>query len=67
MSRATMVFTDKNGAIDFSLVFDEGFDPKSPAHQHAQIVVKMLDQMMGEKTQEEIVPLQTDDSQIVAL
>ncbi len=67
MSRATLVFADKDGALDFSIVFDGGFDPKSPAHQHAQIVLKMLDQMMGEKTQEQVVPLVPEESRIVVM
>jgi len=53
MSKATMVFADKDGQIDFSIVFDGGFKPDSPAHQHAQIVLKMLDDMMGAKTKED--------------
>ncbi len=67
MSRATMVFADKDGALDFSLVFDGGFDPNSPAHQHAQIVLKKLDEMMVEKTQEHIVPLAKDEPRIVVM
>lgn len=67
MSRATMVFADKDGQIDFSIVFDGGFKPDSPAHQHAQIVLKMLDEMMGAKTDEAIQPLVTDQPALVLL
>lgn len=66
MSRATMVFADKDGAIDFSLVFDGGFDPQSAAHQHARIFQKELDKIMGAKT-DEVTVTQKEESPLFLL
>lgn len=64
MSRATLVLTDKYGMVDAQLVFDDGFNKDSPAHQHAQILVKLMDEMFSSKQDAEIVPVK-EDSQIV--
>lgn len=66
MSRATLVLSDKYGMVDASLVFDGGFDAQSPAHQHAQILVKLMDEMFASKQDEETVAVK-EESPIVVL
>lgn len=53
MSTATIVLEDIDGQIACKLTFSSaekgGYDPKSHAHQHAQILIKLMDQMLENK------------------
>lgn len=45
MSQALIVLEDEDGAVACKLTFAGGFDPKSHAHQHAQILIGKMDEM----------------------
>ena len=45
MGLATITLRDKDGAIDVGLVFEGGFNPASHAHQHAQLLIKHMDEL----------------------
>jgi hypothetical protein len=46
MPSATITLDDDNGQIACKLVFSGGFDRTSNAHQHAQILLALMDQHM---------------------
>jgi hypothetical protein len=67
MSRATLILEDEGGdekQVAMKLIFEGGFDPKSPAHQHAQILVQLMDQMFASKQDAAIVPVM-EESRII--
>ena len=67
MSRATLILEDEGGdekQVAMKLIFEGGFDPQSPAHQHSQILVQLMDQMFASKQGAEIVPLM-EESRII--
>lgn len=45
MSKATITFSDQDGAIKADVFYEGGFQKDSHAHQHMQIVLKMMDQI----------------------
>lgn len=49
MSTATIVLEDVDGQIAMKVTFShatgEGFDKASHAHQHAQILIRMMDEL----------------------
>lgn len=42
MSKATIILTDVEGAIDANIIFEGGFRADSHAHQHAHLLMKHL-------------------------
>lgn len=46
MATATITLDDDQGAVACKLVFSGGFDKTSNAHQHAQIIIGLMDQHM---------------------
>lgn len=54
MSKCTIELTDAEGAISCTAHFERGFNPLSHAHQHAQILLRMMDDLCsksGEATE----------------
>jgi hypothetical protein len=52
MSAATFVLEDENGLVACKVSFSSdkgGFDAESHAHQHAQILIKMMDKICSSK------------------
>lgn len=45
MATATIVIEDVEGAIALRADFGDGFDPDSHAHQHAHLLIGMMDQL----------------------
>jgi len=56
MSRATITLDDDGGMIATELTFAGGFDPASHAHQHANLLIRMMDDICASKTGESITP-----------
>ena len=46
MATATITLEDDQGGVACKLVFSGGFDKTSNAHQHAQIIIGLMDQHM---------------------
>lgn len=42
MSKATLILTDVDGAIDANIIFEGGFRADSHAHQHAHLLMKLM-------------------------
>lgn len=42
MSKATIILTDVEGAIDANIIFEGGFRADSHAHQHAHILMRHM-------------------------
>lgn len=57
MPKATISLEDKDGGIDFSLTFDNGFNIFSNAHQIAQLMCKHADSML-ERVDAHVTPLE---------
>ncbi len=55
MSRAEIYIEDADGAIAVKAVFGSGFNKTSHAHQHAQILLNMLDQLCQRQGEPEVV------------
>lgn len=45
MGVATLTLTDKDGQIDLMALYEGGFDVSSPAHQHMQDLIGLMDQI----------------------
>ena len=50
MSQVTITLSDEDGQIACNAAFIGGFDPKSHAHQHAQILLGMMDDLCTKQT-----------------
>lgn len=57
MAAAQILLEDMNGSIACKLVFSGGFDPQSHAHQHAQILIGMMDDLCTK--QDELLSVDT--------
>lgn len=55
MSAATIVLEDVDGVVALKVTFGAGFDPTSHAHQHAQILIRMMDQVCQRQGEPEVV------------
>jgi len=49
MSSAFIALEDHNGEVACKLTFTGGFDPESHAHQHAQILIGLMDKLCERK------------------
>ena len=55
MAKVTITLSDQDGAIKADVVFQGGpFDPKSHAHQHAQLLLKHMDEIAQRQGEPEI-------------
>jgi hypothetical protein len=45
MAQATIILEDDNGAVACKVTFGGGWDAKSHAHQHANLMLKHMDEM----------------------
>lgn len=63
MSRVVITLEDASDAISAGVNFQGGFNPLSHAHQHAQILLRMMDELCtkGEVTPEP-APTATNDA-----
>lgn len=59
--KATITLVDHDGQIACDLTFEGGFKPASPAHQHAQILIKMMDELCTKQQPPEILRLPVVD------
>lgn len=49
MAKVTFILEDHDGAVACMVHFDQGFQPDSHAHQHGQILIKMMDDLCAPK------------------
>jgi hypothetical protein len=54
MSKVTITLTDDAGQIACNAHFEDGFNRFSHAHQHAQILLKKMDELCGPKSGETV-------------
>lgn len=64
MSTATITFKDEdNGTIRLDAVYEGGFDPQSHAHQHAYMLIKMMDSIAEKQDGTEEIVAQDAEAQ----
>lgn len=63
MATATIVLEDDNGAVACKVVFDGGWNPESHAHQHANLMLKHMDEMCTRVSTPEVEAIPGEDGQ----
>lgn len=66
MSKAHLNFSDRgDGTFEFAAWFEGGYDPKSTAHQYANICLKYLDSLAQRLEEPRIEGVPGEESEII--
>jgi len=62
MGTATIILSDDNGAVACKAAFEGGWDGTSHAHQHANLMLKHMDDLCTRVTTPEVQEVPDDDA-----
>lgn len=63
MATAHIILSDDNGAVACKATFDGGWDGNSHAHQHANLMLKHMDELCTRVSTPEVEAVPGDDGQ----
>ena len=62
MGTATIVLSDDNGAVACKATFDGGWDASSHAHQHANLMLRHMDEICTRVSTPEVQEVPDEDA-----
>ena len=65
MGMATIVLEDDNGQVACKATFSGGFDTRSHAHQHANLMLQHMDSICTRASEPEVKPAEVEEARII--
>jgi hypothetical protein len=67
MGMATIILSDDAGTVACKATFDGGWNPASHAHQHANLLLKHMDELCTRASEPEIQAAEVKEARIVVV